>query len=536
MSDHARNVLSIGMVLAGITAVDVVTVTAGPTRLFGAAPLSAQTDDEVEEQEFLEARRAINREEFELAAELFKALRTKHADGRYAADSYYWEGFARYRLGELREALAILETLLIGYPGAASTAEAHDLELRIRGQLAERGDSREAEQVLVRAQAALERPMLMLSRWNADTIGADTIGIDPTRTGPQPSRARQLSQWAGEANYRAANLRWRQSQVGWRLNEVGWRLNAMDYQFQFAGYGSSNVEEGCEEEAVQQAALQALMRLEAARTLPLVRSVLEREDECSVRLRKQAVFVLSRYDPAEVEELVIGVARNDPEPEVRELAVYWLGQVGTDGALDALSDILATSADPGMQRNAIRALWEYRLDRVADLLKAFALDRSKPERLRTQAILWFSRDPDRVDVESLIDLYSQLDSEDLKESVFFSLPQTDRATEWLLVRALETSEPVALRQQALFLAGRHASVDFPRLDELYSRLDDLEMKEQLIFLYSQRSEPEAVDHLIGIVRRETDPELRRRAIFWLGQTGSEKAIEFLLGLVGDPPR
>ena len=74
------------------------------------------------------------------------------------------------------------------------------------------------------------------------------------------------------------------------------------------------------------------------------------------------------------------------------------------------------------------------------------------------------------------------------------------------------------------------------MDGLYPRLDDAGMKEQLIFLYAQRQEPERVDRLIEIIEAEEDPELRKRAIFWLGQTGDERAIEFLLNLVDDPPR
>ncbi len=87
-----------------------------------------------------------------------------------------------------------------------------------------------------------------------------------------------------------------------------------------------------------------------------------------------------------------------------------------------------------------------------------------------------------------------------------------------------------LRTHALHWAGR-GGADLTRLEGFYQSDLPREMREQLIFLYSQRhEEPEAVTRLIEIARVETDPELRKHAIFWLGQSGDERAIEFLLEL------
>jgi hypothetical protein len=57
------------------------------------------------------------------------------------------------------------------------------------------------------------------------------------------------------------------------------------------------------------------------------------------------------------------------------------------------------------------------------------------------------------------------------------------------------------------------------------------MKEQLIFVYSQRRESEAVDKMMDIARRETDRELRKKAIFWLSQSRDPRVAEFLLEVI-----
>jgi HEAT repeat protein len=61
-----------------------------------------------------------------------------------------------------------------------------------------------------------------------------------------------------------------------------------------------------------------------------------------------------------------------------------------------------------------------------------------------------------------------------------------------------------------------------------------EMREQLIFVYSQRKDPAAVDKLFAIARNDPDRELRRKAIFWLGQSKDPRVAQFLSDLINEP--
>ena len=58
-----------------------------------------------------------------------------------------------------------------------------------------------------------------------------------------------------------------------------------------------------------------------------------------------------------------------------------------------------------------------------------------------------------------------------------------------------------------------------------------EMKEQLVFVYSQSDEPAAMDKLFEIARTETNQELRENAIFWLGQSDDPRVTQFLEDLI-----
>ncbi|HXG71898.1 MAG TPA: hypothetical protein VNJ04_14920, partial [Gemmatimonadaceae bacterium] len=88
-----------------------------------------------------------------------------------------------------------------------------------------------------------------------------------------------------------------------------------------------------------------------------------------------------------------------------------------------------------------------------------------------------------------------------------------------------------LRKKALFWAGQ-SGVEIAELVRLYDRMESGEMKDQLIFVYSQRSrETAAVDKLFAIARTDRDAERRKKAIFWLGQSRDPRVQQFLLDLI-----
>jgi HEAT repeat protein len=60
------------------------------------------------------------------------------------------------------------------------------------------------------------------------------------------------------------------------------------------------------------------------------------------------------------------------------------------------------------------------------------------------------------------------------------------------------------------------------------------MKEQLVFVYSQRDDPAALDKLIDIAKRDPNPDLRKRALFWLGQSQDSRAVQALQEIIEQP--
>ena len=280
------------------------------------------------------------------------------------------------------------------------------------------------------------------------------------------------------------------------------------------------------------AALNGLLQMDATNALPILKKVLAKRDGCSAGLRRKAVFIVSQKRSAETEDILLDVARNDPESEVRQQAVFWLSQVGSDRAVTALDSILRSARDPELQDKAIFALSQIDQPRAGQILRDYAANERAPDEAREKAIFWLGQQGSPENAAFLRGLYAKVTGEDLKEKVIFSLSQMGGADNgrWLMDIALNEREPVEMRKKALFWVGQTGG-NLDQLAGLYDRMQNREMKEQLIFVYSQRHEAAALDQLIRIAKTEPDKELRKKAIFWLGQSQDPRAAQVLLEII-----
>ena len=280
------------------------------------------------------------------------------------------------------------------------------------------------------------------------------------------------------------------------------------------------------------AAMNALMQMDAASAVPVIQQVLQRRDPCSVELRRKAVFVLSQKRSDQTEDILLGVARNDPDADVRGQAVFWLSQVGSDKAVNALDSIMRSSSDPDLRDRAIFAISQIKSPRTAQILRDYAGREDAPEETREKAVFWLGQQHGEGNSAFLRDLYARVTPTDLKEKILFSLSQMQSAdnTRWLMDLAVNSREDVDLRKKALFWAGQ-TGANIGDLTALYDRTSDKDIKEQLIFVYSQRHESAALDKMIDIARHEQDKELRKKAVFWLGQSRDPRAAQVLLEII-----
>jgi HEAT repeat protein len=279
------------------------------------------------------------------------------------------------------------------------------------------------------------------------------------------------------------------------------------------------------------AALNALLQMDAERAMPILKKVLERRDPCSVELRRQALFLVSQQRTDETATILMNAARNDPDQEVREKAVFWLSQV--PGTTPLLEQILKGNADQNIKEQALFALSQQNDPRAQQILRDFALRETEPQDLRDKAIFWLGQRRSSENTEFLRNLYSRINNQELKEKILFSLSQQKGVgnEQWLMNIAVNPKEDIELRKKALFWAGQ-SGVAISEMAKLYDRMGDSEMREAIIFSLSQRQrDPAAMDKLFDIAKNEKDSELRKKAIFWLGQSRDPRVQQFLMDLI-----
>ena len=439
------------------------------------------------------ARSALNRGDYRTAARHFRSLRERYPRSGYAGDAYYWEAFSLAKLGsreELRSAMQLIETQAERYPQARTARDARELRVQIQGDLARMGDAASAAAV---AQAAAPP-------------AAPATPATPPRTAT-PSGAVAPATPTLPASGRGAG--------------VG------------RGTGRGAASACSEEDDERLIALNALLQMQAEQALPILRQVLERRDEGSVCLRRQALFLVSQKRSPETSAILLSAARNDPDGEVRENAVFWLSQVDAPEAVAALDSILQHGADEQIQEKAVFALSQQRGAEAGRALRAHLERAGVPDGVKENIIFWLGQKRSPENAQYLREFYAKTTSVALKEKVLFSVSQMslEENARWLIGIAQNAREPIDVRKNALFWAGQMKEVPFSDLAAMYGRLQDREMKEQLIFVYSQRQGTESVDKLLEIARTETDPELRKTAIFWLSQSRDPRVADFLLEVI-----
>ncbi len=433
---------------------------------------------------YRQAREALNRSEYARAVELFGQIRSRYPRSAHTPDSYYWEAFAQHRRGTtetLRLAQDLLAQQARRHPDAATRGEARTLEIRIESDLARRGDAAAAEALASRGS--------MIVPPTPPTPPTPPVGATPP-VPPVPPATGRATRCAGE-----------------------------------------------DEEQVM--VLNGLLNMDAERALPLLERVLARRDAESACLRRRAIFLVSQKRGERAETMLLAAARNDPDAEVREQAVFWLGQSGGPRAAALLDSILRTSTDSKIQVRAIFSLAQMNAASSGPVLRSYAGRSDLNREVRDQAIFWLGQSGNAENGQFLQELYRRERDDQVKERILFAVSQMPRRSnaaygQWLSGIAADASEPIKLRKNAIFWAGQ-SGAPLGELIQAYDRMPEVEMKEQVIFVLSQRRETEATDKMIAIARSDSNPKLRERAMFWLTQRNDPRVTQLMLEILERRP-
>lgn len=397
--------------------------------------------------QYEQARRALNAAEYTRAIDLFRAYRASDTGARYAAESLYWEAFALSRLDSsryLKEALAALEVQMARYPNASTTNDAKALLARVRGELANRGDSESAEWVY---REAAERDR------EADRE-------------PERYRRQERSQ-SDETKLMALNALMQMDSdkavpilrkvIRNQDNNPELRAHALFILTQQDDDGAADlmleVARNDPDPEVREQAVFWLSQNDAPETVSVLRSILS--NPADERLHEHAVFALSQMsDPAAATILREYAGSESADPDVRANAVFWLAQQGSSDDAAFLRDLFTRSRDDQTREAILFGLSQMGGQGNGEWLMDIAMDTSEDTEMRTQALFMASQ-AGSVSATDVVGVYDRAEDRDLKIQALFILSQQDdpAAIDKLLDVARNEADP-EIRQQAIFWLGQ----------------------------------------------------------------------------------
>ncbi len=287
------------------------------------------------------------------------------------------------------------------------------------------------------------------------------------------------------------------------------------------------------DDEMRMAALDGLMSMNSQDAIPILEAVLKQRDPCKIELRKRAVFMIAQKRGSSVVPTLLDVARTDPSTDVRGDAIFWLGSSQAEAAIPALDSIIFQSKDDEVRKKAIFALSQQRRDVARQTLQRVAQDEKIPEDVRGDAIFWLGQNG-IADLDFFKTLFKSTKNTELRSKILNGVAtgRSPGASAWLLDIARDKTFDVETRKNAIFWASQRREMDLTVLNTLYdqSRGED-EMQEHVLFIYSQRREPAAVDKLMSIARSDPNTEMRKKALFWLGQKNDPRVKAFILELI-----
>jgi HEAT repeat protein len=395
-------------------------------------------------------RQAINRGNFQRAAELFAEITEKYPRSEYAPDAPYWRAFALYRAGgddDLHEALKTLDTQQRRYPRATTIADAKELAIRIRGELAQRGDVESAEAV---ARAA--KPTVPCDRDDDDTeIRAAAMNallqMDAESAVPI---IRQVLQKRDECS-------------------VALREKAV---FLLSQKRSADTEtllldvlHNDPSRRVREQAVFWMGQVRTDRAAAALETIATSSPD--MELRAKAIHALHEHGSARAAALLRRLAESAQTPEqVREQTIFWIGQRESQENADFLRSLF-TRLGKGEENDDIRKKILFSLSQMGGYgndrwLLAIALDETNSSDLRGHA-LWTAGQAGIAGSE-LVTVYNRLSDPEVKEKLIWVMSESrDRAATDKLIEIARRDPDREMRKKALFWLGQKND---PRVKQL----------------------------------------------------------------------
>ncbi|MFT5233244.1 MAG: HEAT repeat protein [Candidatus Krumholzibacteriia bacterium] len=392
----------------------------------------AETDIDRQMQE---ARAALNRAQYELAAEQMRALSVQREQLEVAGNALYWEAFARYRMNktkELETAIKLLQQQQKEFQNADTAQDGEVLLTRLYAEMAARGEIGAITEIERISSEEQQREETRIQALHA------LMQMNPDKAMPILEKIVR-----GETE-----------------GSTELRQNALFVLCQDGGKDSEDLliemSQTTEDSEMLGQIVMCLSMIGSERSLDAIVALYERSEDLEVE--EAAMMAMGQHGGERAFAMLVKTV-NDPNrsPDVRAHALMAMAHTGHDDeVVNVINEIIIDGSDPEMLEAALFSLSQISSAAAQQALKDLVTNENLDEDMRAQA-LYFTFQFEEVTLEYLVDVYNSAEGEDMKMQVCHAIAQNfdnEEGTGALIEISRQESDP-ELQQNIMFWIGQH---------------------------------------------------------------------------------
>jgi len=277
-------------------------------------------------------------------------------------------------------------------------------------------------------------------------------------------------------------------------------------------------------------ALQSLFQADEERAIGIATEALRANPAKCQGFQAAVLSILGSHGGTRATPILLEIARSNPDPKLRLMAIRQLGDQKGDQVTDELIKIYEADQTREVRGQILRALVEGNTPRGA--AKVMEIARSGNDiAARQYAIRYIGEMNDAASLDALIQIYDADKTKEVRSQVIRALADREdpRARAKLFQIARQGDMP-ELRYEAIRRLGDIKEVTLDELLQLYTSETNVQIKQALLRTFGDSTDPRAVTKLLEIARGNDAIELRTYAVRQLGEKDDEQTVNQLVSL------
>ncbi len=267
-------------------------------------------------------------------------------------------------------------------------------------------------------------------------------------------------------------------------------------------------------------ALRGLMANDPERALPMIEKLLA--GTSSIKVKEQALFVLSQTRSTRARDLIAGIAKGGANPDLQLRAIRYIGMMGGAENRQILDEAYRASADPAVKRSIIRSFMT-----SGDRTRLLALAKTeKDDALRSEAVRQLGNM--RAGAE-LSELYQSESTPEVRKQILQGLFNGGSLDK--MIELAKTEKDPELKKAAIRYLGmsrKDSGGSAEALAAIYASDASGDVRKSVInALYTQNNAKTLVD----LARAEKSLDLKKDIVAKLSTMKSKEAVDYMLELL-----